>query len=285
MKDESLSADAKAAQDAMQAAFEEPAPQAPKPASAAVEEKPVAAEATLAAEEKPEATPAWAITREEWDATKTELAALKAERSKLNGTVGNLQQLVTQLRSATPQGVQIELPPELEQDFPELAAHLKKAKIRGTATAPASDAKPSTGDEEIKRLISEATENAHKDVDARLRSARQQVEAEALEDLHPDWREVTGASATPDQNQPFRKWLASQPEKYQSLVNETDSASVIARAIDRFKADAAKAKPAKDKAPPSADKRRAAIQPKGDGGQPAPNPNQAEALLLAGFES
>jgi hypothetical protein len=285
VEDDELSAEDKAAEAAMLDAFAEPAP--PKPASVAAEKPADAAEKPVV-EKPPVQTPAetpFVVTREQWDAAMKKLTSFETQFPKVNGTLGNLQQLVNQLRSATPQGVQIELPPELEQDFPEIAAHLKKAKLRGTATAPASEVKPSITDEEIRTLIGEARDEAQKTIDVKLREARQRVEAEALDDLHPDWRGIVGASATPDQNLPYRKWLATQTASYQQLVNETDSASVIARSIERFKA-ATKAQPANGKpATVVPDRRRAAIQPKGDGGQPDASTNSERDAFTKAFAS
>lgn len=297
--EEQLTAEEKAAQSAMEKAFADPSPPAtpardpatgqfqaadktagsPKPGK-----KPEAITKPL--KETPEQTPAatpFTVSKEDWDSMTRRLATAE----KISGNVGNLQKLVAEMRSATPQGVQIELPPEMEAEYPELAAHLKKAKIKGTAApATASDAKPSTTDEEIRKLIGETAKSAQKDVDAKLRQARQRIEAEALDDLHPDWRKIVGAGETHDPNNPYRKWVKTQSAEYQKLINETDSAIVIGRSIDRFKA-AQKAAPANGAKPAAAvtDRRRAAIQPKGDGGQPASTANTAEAAMQAAFDS
>lgn len=301
--DEQLTAEEKAASEAFERAFADPPPQLPardettgqfvatdkaKPAEEAKPKEPEkkpeskAKPAKEPAPAKPAAPAAFAVTEEQWNSVLKKLETAE----KLSGSVGNLHTMVNQLRSATPQGVQIELPPELEAEYPELAAHLKRAKIKGTAVPAATDAKPSITDEEIKKLIGESVDAAHKDVDAKLRQARQRIEAEALDDLHPDWREIVGAGETHDPELPYRKWLSRQAAEYQKLINETDSAVVIGRSIDKFKA-AAKAQPANGTRQPNpvTDRRRAAIQPKGDGGQPAPNPNAAEALMQQGFDS
>lgn len=202
------------------------------------------------------------------------MTALETQMSKAFGTIGNVQQIVTKLQAATPVGLKVEIPKdaftEMEKDFPELAAHSRKALeatlkgLSGTGTAPASDA------EATARQISE-----------RVREATLTAQAEVLEDFYPDWKKIVGAvdltkGEKPDPKNPFRLWLKTQPDAYQDKINNTNSAAIISRAIGKFEA-ARKAAPARPQPKPVAPKQAAriariaaAVKPKGDGGQPGP---------------
>lgn len=223
---------------------------------------------TALAATKPEPAPApeyIQITKSDWDrvtAAADKTAGIEGQLAKVFGTVGNVKQIVDQLKAATPQGVAIEMPAdllsELEEEYPELAPRLKgvfeKAfkGIRGTAPAAAQIDPEAIGKAVTDRYV--------------------KAEAEALDDAHSDWREIVGAvsDGNYDANHPFRKWLATQAADYQTKVNTTNSSAVISRAIDRFKA-ANPASAPKQPAPKDTarqDRIRAALTPKGDGGQP-----------------
>lgn len=218
------------------------------------------------------------LTKEQFDrldsaAAKT--ANYESQFSKVFGTMGEMQQTVRKLQTATPAGQPVTLPAdvvaEMEADFPELAGHVKTALektlkgMRGTGGAPA----PVFDKDEMQRLVrAEAVKN----------------ETEALEDSHPDWRDIVGAvdsEGKANPAHPFRIWLAKQPADYQFKVNSTNSATIISRAIDKFKAS--QAAPPKPKVPTPKivarqDRIRGAVQPKGDGGQPAPRKTDDDAF-------
>lgn len=212
------------------------------------------------------------LTQEQFDslqANATKTAAIEAQLSKVFGTMGDMQQVVRKLQTATPAGMSIEIPKDaftdMEKDFPELATltrtGLEKALkgIRGTGANAAETPDP----ESIQRLISAAI-------------AKREVTM--LTDTHPNWREIVGAVETPGTHNTengFRKWLATKDAAYQHKINATESARVIAEAIDKFETEtAARPRPAPNPAPKiaaRADRIREAIQPKGDGKQPAPS--------------
>jgi len=223
-------------------------------------------------------------------AAAAETASIKQQMSKAFGTMGNMQQLINQIRSQSPAGAPVEITDddfaELKEDFPELAGHtlaglqriLKKVNLTGTGQ-PATQ----TIDPEQVRV-----------------AAANVVHAEGmrdLDDLHPGWRDIVGKPD--DAENPYRKWLATQTPEYQELIRSTYSASITARSIDRFKAaEAAKAKPAAaSPKPPAAtgavphlatrrDRIEAAVQPRGNGATPpAPRPLTPEEHFAAGFNS
>lgn len=210
------------------------------------------------------------LTQEQFDSLQsaaTKTTAIEAQLSKVFGTVGDMQQIVKKLQAGTPVGQTIEIPKdafaELEQDFPELATKLRNGlektikSVRGTGTG-----------------TEEAPGAALKEL---AQKAYLAGEVEALEDAHPTWREIVGAVDGYDKHDPknpFRAWLAKQDTAYQHRVNNTNSARVIARAIDRFQAATKPVPKAQIPAPKVAartDRIRAAIQPRGDGGQPNPS--------------
>lgn len=248
----------------------------PPPAAQPVQEEP-------AAETPPE--PEYVqITKEERDrlmAVADKTANIEAQLSKAFGTMGNQQQLINQLRSQTPAGAAVEITDddfaELKADFPELAGHTKAALERilkrTNLTGTGQPATPTIDPETVRTTAAEI------------------VHAQGLDDLndlHPGWQDIVGKPD--DADNPYRKWLATQPEKYQELIRTTYSATITARSIDRFKA--AQAKPAAPRpqtpARPDDARRRViqeAVQPRGHGTPPAPHQPTPQDNFDAGFNS
>jgi hypothetical protein len=200
------------------------------------------------------------------------------------GSFGNtLQEIRQSIQATTPKGTPVELPAdlvaELEEEFPELAGHIRTAIERafkgmtGTA-APEKKADAKTETPADSKATDQATN------DQLVRDAVVALQIEALEDAHPTWREIVGAvdsAGKYDPENPFRKWLATQPTDYQTKINSTNSAMVIGRAIDTFLAhQAEQAKKTTPATPvPHAQARKdriaAAVQPRGAGGNPTPS--------------
>lgn len=225
------------------------------------------------------------LTEEQYarlNAAADETAGLKQQMSKAFGTMGNLQQVIGRLQTATPAGASVEISAEdfaeLAEDFPELAGHTRKGlekifkrlNVRGTGG-------PATVDSE---QLAQA-----------VRSARQQDAFDVLDDLHPGWRDIVGRAE--DADNAFRKWLATQGQDYQDRINTTQSASITARAIDQFKAatQVPAVKPAAQPQPSTPapkiaarkDRFQAAVQPRGAGGPPSPSSSNADDEFQAGF--
>lgn len=269
------------------------------------------AQSTLETEPKPGEEPAAEepeyvqLTKKDFErliASADETDKLKTQLPKVFGTMGNLQQVVTGLQKTTPAGEAVEMSEEdaaeMTAEFPELAGMLrtavnrvlKRQKVKGTGEA--EPAKPATESVDRETILKE------------LRSDHVKRELEALNDLHPDWREVVGqklvdgkavlndeGKAVIDLNSEFHKWLGTQPEDYQKKIMDTQSASITARAIDKFKAAKAAAKPFAKQTPAPReaarlDRIRENVQPKGGGG-PAPGPatKSANDHLMEGFAS
>jgi hypothetical protein len=240
----------------------------PEPKTEATPEPKV--EAKVEAEAAPKAPKYVQLTQEQFDrleAAAAKTATIETQMSKAFGTLGDMQQVVKKLQSATPAGASIEIPKDafadMEKDFPELAAHMRaglEKSLKGMrGTAPADS--PSADPEAVQKTVTEVL----------LKN-----EQATLDGDHPTWREIVGAvdkDGKPDPRHPFRAWLMTQTNEYQTRINSTSSPATINRAIDRFIA----AKAALPKTPTPApkvaartDRIRDAITPRGDGGQPAP---------------
>lgn len=270
-----MSPDEKSDLDLFQAGFaaETPPQQTAKPDDKPAEKEPPAPVAETPPEPPP---PEYVqVTKEQFEslqASASKTTEFEKQLSKAFGTMGAMQQTIRKMadaaQAATPSGQSVEISKdafaELEKEYPEFAEQMRRElgkalkNIRGTGQGNGASIEP----EALQTLIHEATVKQ---------------ELEALEDAHPTWREIVGvvdAEGKHDENHPFRKWLASQDAAYQTKINSTNSATVIARAIDKFiAASKVTARPASKpatKAAASRDRIRDAIQPKGDGGQPAP---------------
>lgn len=242
-----------------------------KPIKAAKEKEPAAPAPVLAAV-APEYVQLTKAEHASLTAAAAKTAGFEAQLSKAFGTIGNMQQIVNKLQSQTPSGEKVEVPKvafaKLRESFPEVADLLETDMaealkgIRGTGS---DDTKP----EPVVDL--DALTKAAKAIDT-------QRQIETLEDDHPTWREIVGtvdSEGKHDPNIPFRKWLVTQPVEYQTKINATTSAAVIAKAIDKFQASIKTATPSAPAVPtPKAVAQKGriegAVQPKGDGGQPPP---------------
>lgn len=229
------------------------------------------------------------ITEDEFarfDGAISKMVTPEKVKDLVGGIMGGLEQRIVQkLQAGTPQGATVELPAdvvsEMEAEFPELAVHVRKSLekalkgVRGTGTAAAS-----VDPEAMQTLVKAAAVEQ-----AKL------IETEALEDAHPQWREIVGvvdAEGKHDPENGYRKWLAKKDVAYQHRINATNSAAIIARSIDMFLADKEKALKTELKPAPQAAARRdriqGALQPRGDGGQPAPS-KTADDDFNEGFRS
>jgi hypothetical protein len=244
-----------------------PVPDKPKPA------------ATPRAEASPEYVQ---ITAKDWAdvrAAAAKTASYDQQLSKAFGTIGNLQKLVNGFQAQTPAGRKIEISKdafaEMEKDFPELALHTRNAleKALSGVTGTGADVDASK-------------------IEGMLASYTSRREIEALEDAHPDWREIVGAvdvkKEQPNAENPFRKWLGTKDAAYQAKINCSESAAVIGRAIRSFqnetKAVAAKPVAVTQRDTARADRIRSAVQPRGDNAGAASGKSDDDEFM-AGFNS
>lgn len=221
------------------------------------------------------------ITKEQFasfEAAAAKTADVEKQLTKAFGTLGNVQQIIKDLQTATPKGMDVDLPAdvlsEMEGEFPEIATLMRPALekalkgIKGTGGAKAEG----LDQDAVNKLVSEAS-RGHA--------------LEALEDAHPDWQGIVAPikDGKLDPESPFRKWLATQPDEYQEKINSTNNPLLVLRAIDKFQA-APKAEPPKPAPQTQArrDRVAAAVQPKGDGGQPPPAKSDTDEFE-AGFNT
>jgi len=183
-------------------------------------------------------------------------AAYQKQFDTAFGKLGGVERTLTQLTANGPAvDLTEDVVSDLAEDFPELAAMQLKsfqkfAQTIRTNTAPVNPI----------------------DIDEKVHARVIALETEALEDAHPQWREIVGA---PESKTDYRQWLSKQPSEYQQKLNATNSASVIARSIDKFKSGIPK---------PSVRQTliRDAITPKGDGRRSETTSN-ADDDFNAGF--
>jgi len=240
-------------------------------------------------EEPPAPQPEYVqITKEQLarlEAAADKTAGFEAQLNKAFGSLGGMKQIVEQLQAKTPEGAAVEIPADafegMEEEFPDIAKHMRGVLektlkgVRGTA-----DTKAVVDPEAVNKIVAEGIK---------------QREMEVLEDNYPDWKIIVGAVDSADKADPnneFRKWLGTQPKDYQTKINSTHSAAVLARAIDKF-TDAKKAAPApapkpEPKPDPKVAARKAriegAIPPKGDGNAPPPTKTDDDSFE-EGFRS
>lgn len=215
------------------------------------------------------------LTKKEVDEIKAaaaKTASYDQQISRLFGTTGNIQKLLNESKAQAAQSqpgarkIAIDKTAfaAMEKDFPELAQQTRDALEKALSGVDAPDA-PTFDAGKIKETL----------------RAR---ELEILEEDHPDWAQIVGQVAgpndKPDPDNAFRKWLATKDDAYQTRINMTMSPPVIARAIRLFQSEA-KAPP-KPPATPRTDARaeriRSAVQPRGDNAGGAPGKSDDDAF-------
>lgn len=222
--------------------------------------------------------------------TEEELAELRESAKKTGtfekqfakafGTIGDVQKIVRDMQSQTPRGIKVEVPEGAfegfdREGFPEMGALVREAiekaltGVKGTASSDIS-----FGSEDVKRILLEE---------------KMEHEAEVLDDLHPDWREIVGAidaSKEPsDPDNKYRQWLAAKPEKYQAKINSSISSAVMARSITLFQKETSPPPaPAPTSSPQTQQRAKRiedAIQPRGDGGHPGTREAENDEFVAA----
>lgn len=198
-----------------------------------------------------------------------EIDALKGETKKIadasQGRYGDLKRALDQLQAGTQQGKPVELTAEdvaeISAMYPELGESTLKvlqkvaSKLQGTRGAPAFD--ESKVDQRVMHQLTPALSSLKDTV-------RNEIAAEELAELHPDWRQIAG---DPGQDTEFRRWLKTQPAGYESKVLDSSRAKVISEAITKFKES--KTPPVK---PKQNDRFASAIAPRSAGGNATQEP-------------
>lgn len=146
---------------------------------------------------------------------------LRAEITRLNGTVGSYKKIIEDISKGGGIVDIDETDPDWKQfavDFPEIA----KGTKRGLELA-------------AKKIGVKVPANASEETLQKAVATRVlKLETEALEDEFPDWKIIIGDK--PNDKTEFRAWLAKQSKDYHDKVQNTMSSAVIARAIKKFEA-------------------------------------------------
>ena len=268
----------------------------PAPAEKVVEVvpkvEPIVAPAPVVVPEKPQYV---RVTKQEWDNTKAatgKVKTLESQIAKLTSNAPNAdkiaQQVLENLRSQTPAGLNVEISDEdfaeLAADFPELAKHtraavekiFKKANVKGKGPAPTPATPPA----------------APVDVNAEVEKVLLRREHEALAKTFPDWSDIVGRPLIdgdpPPEGNSFRAWLGTQSAEYQKAVNETNSPADVRDAIASFKASqitSASPSPRSDRAAARRAVIEDAVTPRADGNPPPLNrPQTAEEAFGNAFK-
>jgi len=275
------------------AGFSEDAPTKPTatPAEGAQNdtgEEVVTAEGQAADGEKaePVAEPVYAkITQADYEkllAAANEVGTLKVESSrnldKAFGKIGQMQQLVDQLKAATAPGAAVTVS---EEDFAELAAEypdLAKLQVKGMNALLSKMKATGTGEAAAPSPVVAAPavdpETVIQQAEQRI---EQKLELKRFARKHPDWQAVVNG---PD----FKDWIAKQPADVQKGYQESWDSDVTIPILDSFKAAQKAAKPDPTPAVSTRQQRlTSAVPPRGTGGH-APKASE-EDEFLAGFNS
>lgn len=252
--------------------YDDTAP-AETPTPPAGTETPTTQEATPPAEEE-----FVQITKKDFDRIMAALPnaeTLPAELAKVNGTIGNVKTQFLQRQAAGPAlKITDDDFAEMREEYPELAGQTKAAfeRILSRMGAGGTGGTAPIDPETLKAAVKEA------------RELELVTEVSAV---HPGWIEEIGKPG--DLENPYRKWVASQPEDYQKRLNNTFSPRAIIESLDRWKAAAAT--PTPTPTPPAkrgadrTDRLKDAVPLKGGGAAPAPAIPTRQDAFQDGYRS
>jgi hypothetical protein len=222
--------------------------------------------------------------------TKKQLAAIMAELEEnkslkktvqsLTGTVGNQKQEIDSLKTTTAAlNITDEDFQDLIKEFPVIGNGVKNGLGSVLKRLVGVKPPPGVGEADIKKAIFEVVN------DQQLELLEDEFGVD--EKGNPIWKHIIGKRDDP--NSAYRVWLAAQAPKYQEKVNKTYSAQVVINAIKRFQSAQGKVEADRKAAEVKSgtDRRRAAVTPRGSGGEMPPakgEPTEDEAFASASRE-
>lgn len=239
-------------------------------------------EAGSEASAEPAAEPVYAkITQADYDkllAAANEVGSLKAENTrnldKAFGKIGQMQQLVDQLKAATAPGTAVTVS---EEDFAELAAEypeLAKLQVKGMNALLSKMKATGTGEQAAPAPVATPAVDPERAIQQAEQRIEQKLELKRFARKHPDWQAVVNG-------QEFKDWITKQPADVQKGYQESWDSDVTIPILDGFKASQ------KATANPAVSTRQqrlsSAVTPRGTGGH-APKPTEDDDFL-AGFNS
>lgn len=272
--------DEAAAEAAFRAGYEEEAPATTQPTETAVVAEPEPKEPVAA---EPAAPKTVQFTEEDYKLLRSaaeDAPELKKQLSKAFGTIGTLQEQITQLKGQKGRvridkvafGKLTEMVPEIAE---ALLPVLEGADVDVSTAQPAAQAAPAAVDPaEIQTKI-----------EADILKKQQATEIKRLNFLLPGWDKVVGAR---DSDNGFWKWFRTQDKDYQSYIENVVNADATVDCIKRYQASV-KPKPQSPAQPAQREARndrlRGAIPPRGAGAAPAPATQTLQDAFREGYRS
>ena len=220
-------------------------------------------------------------------------AAHKKHSDDVYGRVGSMEQVLrAQARTPAGQKVQVKLEDfgEFGSEYPDFA----QAQLKVINKALSELEVMGLSQEFTTDLIQKAGKTAETAAEERLSRIRSEACREELDETHPGWRDVIGLAEKdvkdggipPDTE--YRRWLKTQPKEYFDRVDNSYSAVVIGKSIDKFNDwKQAQQKPKAETVTPISSRQQrltAAVPARTSGSAPAPKRElSAREAMLAAF--
>lgn len=141
--------------------------------------------------------------------------------AKAFGSIGGMQAAINKITKGGE--VDQKALADLKAEFPELGGHIERIVAKKVEEVRDTGPKP---------LSSEDLEKVYQ-------ARRDKEKMDEIEEEHPKWRDTVGRFN--DYTNPFRKWARSQGAEFEARLNASQSPRFIISALDKFKADQAKA--------------------------------------------
>ena len=169
-------------------------------------------------------------------------ATLRQQLDTAFGKMGGLERTIRELREAAgrPTGIEGELSAEdfkdLAEEYPEVTQKLIAGLNQGLTRLLSKKAAPvepaaSQARYVTEESLSEWQAKHQSDVDTLVERRASVIVANAI---MPGWKEIVGNDG--DAN-PYRTWLAKQPDDYQQTIHDAWDPVVIKQSIDKFQKD------------------------------------------------
>lgn len=223
---------------------------------------------------------------------KADLQKSVAMRGKLEegfGTLGELKQTLARMQQSGGQGLTVakeDFAELIKAEFPEFANYLTQGLNRIFGRMPKG------GGVDVKKALTELQPEL---LDAAEHRARNAACQEYLEDEHPGWADVVGRvtvdahgnAVIPDTE--FRRWAAkTYPKEQHDRIFASKNGPMLAKVIERFKNEAAKAKEPVKPDPKALERKErvaAAVQPNSLPATGAPQKSEEDEFTAAGNET
>lgn len=175
----------------------------------------------------------------------------KRSADGLNGRVGSLESILQAMKAAKP-GAPLKVTLDDFGEFGKEYPHFANPQIEVINKALASMQHAQFSPEYTETLVNQNKEAAK--AAAKEQAERDRLDAfnDEMEDFDENWQTLVGLPSVdngPPPDTAYRRWLATQPEKYQTRMRNTFSATVLQNSIKKFQAYEAEQAKAKAPAP------------------------------------